>query len=130
LTNHGLAYVWINQFDIDFSFVIIRQRIIDPFLQIWYTDINNSSRLQTYSIFKHDFKCEKFFYLITGKNHRIALTKFRTSSHSLCVESGRYENIPRSERICKSCLMRQPETDYNFLLVANFIQFNSISLLH
>ena len=47
LTTHGLMNIWINQFDIDIPFVIIKQRIIDTFVQKWYTDINNSSCLQT-----------------------------------------------------------------------------------
>ena len=46
LQQHGLGYVWEQQFDIENPFLTIKQRIIDNYLQKWYAEINNSSRLQ------------------------------------------------------------------------------------
>jgi hypothetical protein len=41
---------------------------------------------------------------------RQLFTKFRVSDHSLEIESGRYKNITREERICKNCnLNENPE---------------------
>ena len=45
LQQHGLGYVWQQQFEIEIPFLTIKQRIIDNYLQNWYADINNSSRL-------------------------------------------------------------------------------------
>ena len=33
------------------------------------------------------------------------------------IERGRYENIPRDDRICKCCNMSKIESEYHFLLV-------------
>jgi hypothetical protein len=38
---------------------------------------------------------------------RQLFTKFRVSDHSLEIESGRYKNITREERICKNCNLNE-----------------------
>lgn len=117
LQQHGLEYVWNNQLDIEIPFNTIKQRIYDMFLQKWYSDINNSNRLHSYCIFKHEFKLEKYLTVISENKYRIALSRFRTSSHGLYIETGRYDNTPRIQRICKSCNMNAIEDEYHFLLV-------------
>jgi hypothetical protein len=85
--------------------------------QQWYSSVTNSSKPQVYSSFKQDFKFEKYLDNIGNAKFRIALTKFRISSHQLSIETGRYYNIPQSERICQCCLMNVVETKYHFLLM-------------
>ena len=97
-------------------FAAIKQRIYDMYLQKWYSDINNSSRLQSYCIYKHDFKQEKYLNNATEPKYRIALSSFRTSSHNLFIETERCDNTPRTERICKTCNMNQTEDEYHCLL--------------
>ena len=107
--------------DVDLIAGIISYKVntcrLDMYKQKWYADINNSSRLESYCIFKHDFVSEKYLDFIHEKKYRIALARFRTSSHSLNIESGRYENIPRELRLCKSCNMQRVESEFHFLLV-------------
>lgn len=117
LASHGLMYIWENQFDTEIPLNIIKQRLIDTYLQKWYTEINNSNRLQTYCIFKHSFELENYLDIIRENKYRVTLSRFRTSSHNLNIETGRYENLPREQRICKSCNMKKVETEYHFLLV-------------
>ena len=47
-------------------------------------------------------KFEQSKYLTISKvpSHRIALTKLRLSAHRFPIETGRYEQIPREERVC------------------------------
>ena len=117
LQQHGLEYIWNNQFDMEIPFYTIKQRIFDMYLQKWYSDINNSSRMQTYSLFKHNFELEKYLKLNMEAKYKTAFARFRTSSHNLAIETGRYENIPRDQRTCKSCNMNAIENEYHFLLV-------------
>ena len=118
LEQHGLGDIWLNQTCINnHYYMLIKQRILDTYSQSWYGSINNSDRLQTYSIFKHDFKLEKHLEKITDHKFRTALTRFRISSHNLFIETGRYDNTPRSNRICKSCNMGVIESEFHFLLV-------------
>ena len=43
LQYHGFDYVWRQQFDINIPFALIRQRILDTYKQIWYSEINNQT---------------------------------------------------------------------------------------
>jgi hypothetical protein len=51
------------------------------------------------------------------KKIKIALSRFRLSSHQLEIERGRYSNIPRDERKCKFCNLNVIENEYHFLLI-------------
>ena len=44
--------------EMEISLNTIRQRIIDTYCQKWYSNINNSSRLNSYCIYIHNFKPE------------------------------------------------------------------------
>lgn len=113
----GLSYIWLQQTEITIPVNLIHQRILDSYHQSWYASINNSNRLQMYSRYKHMFQFEKYLDFITEKKFKIALTKFRLSSHDLAIERGRYENISRNERICRNCHLNTVENEYHFLLV-------------
>ena len=117
LQQHGFEYVWQLQSDIEIPFHCIKTRIFDIYKQKWYSDINNSSRLRSYCLFKHTFETENYLDFISHNDYKIALSRFRTSSHCLRIESGRYDGTKREERICKSCQMRRIEDEYHFLLV-------------
>ena len=117
LNELGLNYIWLQQTEITIPFNLIKQRIFDTYYQSWYANINNSSRLSMYSRYKHDFQFESYLDTIHDKQFRIALTKFRLSSHDLAIERGRFENIPRDERICRYCNLNMIENEYHFLLV-------------
>ena len=73
----------------------------------------------SYCIFKHEFVPEKYLSLQFENKYKVALTRFRVSSHDLFIETGRYENptIERTQRLCKSCNMKQIEDEFHFLLV-------------
>ena len=63
LQQHSLEYIWNQQSEIEIPFYTIKQRIIDMYCQKWYAEINNSSRLESYCLFKHNFKQEKYLQL-------------------------------------------------------------------
>ena len=117
LDNCGLSYIWINQFNMPIDVESVKRRIIDIYKQEWYTSINNSNRLETYALFKHSFVFETYLDCIKENKYSIALTRFRTSSHDLAIETGRYENKERNERLCTNCNMNMIETEYHFLMI-------------
>ena len=45
------------------------------------------------------------------------LTKLRSGSLKLYLETGRYDNIPRDNRICRCCKMNNIEDEYHFVLI-------------
>lgn len=113
----GLNYLWINQFNILINFQTIKTRLIDIYKQRWYASINNSSRLDTYSLIKHEFILENYLNDIRETNLRIGLTRLRLSSHDLNIEKGRHQNIDRRQRYCTNCNLHQIETEYHFILI-------------
>jgi hypothetical protein len=117
LNTLGLTYMWMQQNIYNVNLHIIKERILDMFKQSWYSDINNSSRLSTYSIYKHEFNLETYLKCIKNNKYRISLSKFRLSSHDLAIETGRYENKEREERICAHCRTQSIEDEYHFLLI-------------
>ena len=98
-------------------FELIKQRITDMYLQKWYSEINNSPRLESYCIFKHNYNNELYLSCIKESKYRIALARFRTPSHNLSIEKDRHINLTRDQRLCKSCNMKTIESEYHFLLV-------------
>ena len=96
----GMSYIWQNQSDIEnFNIKGSIQRILDIYKQSWYSNINNSNKLEYYCKYKHTFALEKYMNCIFDKKNRIALTKFRLSAHDLAIETGRYINLPHEQRI-------------------------------
>ena len=41
--------------------------------------------------------------------------KLRKSSHKLLIETGRYDNIPRNERVCNVCNCKTIHDEINFI---------------
>ena len=77
----NLFYIWQNQSNMPFNLSTIKQRILDIFYQSWYSSINNSSRLETYSLIKHTFKTEEYLDFIKEKkvsNSSYKIQNFRT----------------------------------------------------
>ena len=47
--------------------------------------------------------------------YRKSICKLRIFTHRLFIETGRYTNIPRNERICKNCTNQEIEDVTHFL---------------
>lgn len=110
----GLGYIWQNQDTLQIEYTLINQRILDIYKQKWYSNVVNSRRLSSYSIFKHNFVIERYLDRIKINKYRIALTKLRLSSHDLLIESGRFTNVPLEDRKCPQCNLI--ENEYHFVL--------------
>ena len=119
LDESGFTYVWNNQFDVLPNFLSIKQRIIDQYMQLWSSNINESSKLNWYRLFKNNFSLQTETYLncINNCKFRNALCKFRLSAHSLEIETGRYNATPLEQRICKFCTSTHVENEYHFFLI-------------
>ena len=57
---------------------------------------------------------ESYLHINNFENRR-AISKLRASSHRLAIETGRWNKIPRDQRICKNCILNKIE-DENHLL--------------
>ena len=97
-------------------------KLVLIYKKMWKEDIFNDKRkklvqknkLRTYRLFKDTFKCEKYLDNNNFKQRNI-FCKFRIGCHKLEIETGRHNNIPVNERICKLCNMNI-ENEIHFLL--------------
>ena len=83
----------------------------------WQTAMQtNEGKLRSYALFKHNFAYENYLDIVSNIKHRNALTRLRTSSHNLMIETGRYirPKIPISDRLCVTC--KEIEDECHFLI--------------
>ena len=75
---------------------------------------NRNPILRTYTMFKTEFGSEKYTEAISDCRYRIAMTKLRSSSHTLEVERGRYTNPKTNicERLCPVCNVIEDEIHF------------------
>ena len=68
-----------------------KNRIINQFKNFWLTELHNIERspiLTNYNTFKLEFGMEKYLDMVTDKRYRTAITRLRTSSHTVEIERG------------------------------------------
>ena len=53
--------------------------------------------------------------MVKNIDQRKTLTRFRVSNHNLMIEHGRYQNIPRDERLCTVSDKNEIENEEHFL---------------
>ena len=107
LNETGFSYLWTSQIVQNFNnnnnnklFAMkIQQRLKDQYLQQWHSLVFDSPKSVFYRIIKEDFCLEPYLKLLLSK-HRVQLAKFRTTNHRLPIETGRWQKIDRSNRIC------------------------------
>ena len=83
---------------------LVRNKLEDHFKEKFRKEFGNSSRLTLYSSIKDDFKEEQYISDVKYYKYRSAITKFRISAHTFPVEKGRWQSIPRDQRLCPLCL--------------------------
>ena len=100
----GLSFMWNDQVSIDKYLLktTIRQKLNDQFIQHWFSQINNTSRGEFYSLFKNEFQLESYLLKLT-QGERINITKFRCSNIKFPIETGRWAGIPKENRTCDLC---------------------------
>ena len=96
----------------------------DNFVKFWEISKQNSPKLEFYNECKTRFSTEHYLTDIKNFHHRSQLTQLRISAHKLNIETGRYKNIPKENRIChwcKVCLgIDKIETEKHFFAECDF----------
>ena len=93
--------------------------IENKFIQNWKLDVHNVEKnpiLRTYAKIKTTFGIEKYVDSVRNFRYRNAITKIRTSSHSLEIEKGRHRKnggkIPACQRLCQNCNVVEDEIHF------------------
>ena len=95
---------------------ICNERLKNCFITSWLHDLNNcnTSIIRTYRSYKLNFGMECYLKHVNNSKFRVALSKLRTSSHSLEIERGRYTRpkLNVDQRLCMSCNVVEDEEHF------------------
>ena len=118
LFNIGFNYVWYNQcVESEPLFIMsFTQRLKDVYIQKWLENLSSSNKCLYYRMLKNNIETEPYLHKLEFRRFRIALARFRCSSHNLLIETGRYNRTNRNERICTLCNLNVIEDEFHFLL--------------
>ncbi|XP_033745472.1 uncharacterized protein LOC117330985 [Pecten maximus] len=119
LCRHGFNYVWIAQnVNNEKHFLeLYTQRLHDIFIQDLHSSFNNSSKCQIYKYLANYFELQYYLTKSLNSKTKQILSKYRMQAHSLHIESGRYNAVPRGERICTVCNNNDIEDEMHFILL-------------
>ena len=117
----GYSNIWINQDIPNSNWLIssIKLRLHDQFKQGWYSRIEQSPKALNYRIFKENFEFENYFRILEDKDI-YTLCKFRTTNHKLPIETGRWNNIDRVNRICTNCDNIAIGDEYHYIMECEY----------
>ena len=95
------------------AIVFCRER--DIFHQEAFSQIQNASKLQTFSLVKTNIGIENYLIDVQNVPERISLSKLRLSNHTLMIETGRHKKIEREKRFCPFCSSKV-EDEFHFIV--------------
>jgi hypothetical protein len=105
LFRYGFGIAWFAQElgDINAFVSEFKLRLQDCSIQEWHASVNSTPKLAFYSEIKSMLDVERYLICVPELHLRRAMSCLRCSSHTLAIEKGRHENIPRADRICLYC---------------------------
>ena len=103
---HRTFYPYANPYENMFNISTDKQKKFshEIFHDSWKSRIQQSTKADTYRLFKDNMKFEQYL-LHKNRKERVSMTKLRCSDHKLQVELGRWKRppIPRPDRKCPMC---------------------------
>ncbi len=97
---------------------------------MWKSQLSSLSDTRSYLIIKECLSLEKYLTVVNITKYRVALSRFRLSSHMFMIERGRWSNLklPVDQRLCNNC-QNDIEDEYHVLLICPlFVNFRRLYL--
>ena len=116
LNECGMVYIWINQIFTSRALLLnkVEKSLQDQYLQLWHSNIFNSSKCTNYRIYKTDHKYEHYLDVLPIFNAQ-SLINFRMCNNHLPIEKLRWSNIERTQRFCHVCNSDEIGDEYHYL---------------
>ncbi len=118
LNNCGLSWVWLSQKGPNPVWLgrAGKQKLKDQWQSLWHSNVRMKSVCSNCLTFKCIYGREEYLTKLKTKA-RITLTKIRTNNNRLPITGGKYQNVPREERICDKCDDTALGDEYYVILV-------------
>ena len=81
--------------------------------------MQNVTKLKSFNTFKNDYTPPSYLGLASKLSERKVLVKFGIGNHKLRIKTGKYNQIPRVNRLCPICASNQIEDDSHILTYCN-----------
>lgn len=93
---------WMNDIPVDMS--VMKYKLWDQFDQKWKHEVGSKPKLEFYATLNVNPHVPSAFVLSNiEKNKRSLIARLRNGSLHLKIEKGRFDRIPRIERLCDLC---------------------------
>ena len=90
------------------------RKLQDIFKKLFPSIISENRKLVIYNSVKKNFRFEPYL-MLADVNSRVAMYRFRASCHNFPIETGRYKNVPQSQRICCKCKFNEIGSEEHML---------------
>ena len=122
----GLSFIWNDQIHMNRNVLksVLKQKLLDQYIQHWFQQINSSSRGEFYGIFKTKFKLEPYLIRLHPFD-RIYMCKLRCSNLKLPIETGRWANILKQNRKCHLCNL-EIGNEFHYLFICSYPQISEL----
>ena len=96
----------------------MKKKVWNDFIDHWKSRIDDrdkEKKLHLYAKVKTEFKIDDYLDIPSFRKRQI-ISKFMCSNHTLRIETGRHEDIPREDRQCQFCNLGTIEDEDHFIL--------------
>ena len=124
----NLKECFTNKTNIDLT--TVRNVLFEKFSCDWLNSTKNMSKLDIYCNIKSDLKVEKYLELNISRYEKSLLSQLRYGVLPLRVETGRFVNEKREDRICRLCNLNQIEDQLHFVFHCPLYSNNRDELYH
>ena len=85
------------------SIAVFKDALKTRYISNWMSQLSEKPKLRTYLMFKTEYGIEKYLKLPISRSKRSLLAQLRVGILPLKIETGRYTNVPKEERMCDFC---------------------------
>ena len=83
--------------------------------------MNSTSKGLRYRICKTELKIEKYIFILPY-NYMLHFCKCRCDCHRLPVETGRWLNVSRADRLCHLCDSAVIGDEFHYIMSCNYLR--------
>lgn len=118
LASLNLGHLWVSEQIVSWKdwVGLVTTTVKQKDTELWLKAIQNKDKLKLYKLIKSDLCLEEYLDWDISSAQRALYAQFRSGSHQLRVERGRWIKEPEAERVCKVCITGKVENEVHFLL--------------
>ena len=119
----GLPYLWRTQNADSIGKPLfknyIKTKLQDLFIQQWHSRIDNGGIFTIYRMLKSNFSRSPYLQILNN-NCAIAIARFFTTNNNLPVNTERYKEVERKNRLCNKCSLKDIGDEFHYIFCCPF----------